>query len=161
MFMKILLVLVVIGFAVLLYFALKQQGEMIADGVIMKRKSDFPHYAEEFTLRTPDPQTVTEKVKAFDYTKTRTEMKGSTSNQVYKFAGTPDWTAQLYKKSEENGMSVYRFEFTHWKTSNGQPKGDLYMNMLETYLEKMFVELDENTEVRTEKLSVKSKHKIF
>ena len=154
---------------------------MVADGKIISRRTNFMENAEEFTLTVVEPERVTEAVKAIDYAEMRTKMQGSNEQQLFKFTGST-WSAQLHKLRDNgtqvvyrfeftnwkthNGMPqgtqvVYRFEFTNWKTHNGMPQDGLNMNKLTTAVEKIFLSLDPNTQVRTVPLEFKTKHSIL
>ena len=69
-----------------------------------------------------------------------------------------DWTAQLYRLSGDESQVTYRFEFTKWRDALSNAS---LMNMLMTAIEKLFLELDPNTQVRTVPLDVKTKHSFL
>ena len=142
----LLIVAAVMG--VVIYFAMKSHNKMVADGKIISRRTNFMESAEEFTLSAVDPARVTEAVKAIDYAEMRTKMQGSNEQQLFKFTGST-WSAQLHKLRDNGTQVVYRFEFTNWKTHNGMPQDGLNMNKLTTAVEKIFLSLDPNTQVRT------------
>ena len=154
----LLIVAAVMG--VVIYFAMKSHNKMVADGKIISRRTNFMESAEEFTLSAVDPAQVTEAVKAIDYAEMRTKMQGSSEQQLFKFTGST-WSAQLHKLSDNDTQVVYRFEFTNWKTHNGMPQDGLNMNKLTTAVEKIFLSLDPNTQVRTVPLEFKTKHSIL
>ena len=142
----LLVVAAVMG--VVIYFAMKSHNKMVADGKIISRRTNFMESAEEFTLSAVYPAQVTEAVKAIDYAEMRTKMQGSNEQQLFKFTGST-WSAQLHKLRDNGTQVVYRFEFTNWKTHNGMPQDGLNMNKLTTAVEKIFLSLDPNTQVRT------------
>lgn len=158
MWIFILFFVALMGFV--FYFSLKSQKQLLADGKIIGRRIDFMESAEEFTLSAVDPAQVTEAVKAIDYAEMRTKMQGSNEQQLFKFTGST-WSAQLHKLRDNGTQVVYRFEFTSWKTHNGMPRDALSMNKLTTAVEKIFLSLDPNTQVRTVPLEIKTKHSIL
>lgn len=158
MWIFILFIVALMGFV--FYFSLKSQKQMVADGKIISRRTNFMESAEEFTLSAVDPARVTEAVKAIDYAEMRTKMQGSNEQQLFKFTGS-NWTARLHRLSNDDAQTVYRFEFTSWKTHNGMPRDALNMNKLTTAVEKIFLSLDPNTQVRTVPLEFKTKHSIL
>ena len=151
----LLCVAAIMGVAI--YFSMKSHNKMVAEGKIIDRRTNFMENAEEFTLSSVDPAKVTEAIKAMDYADMHTHMQGSSVRQIFKFTGN-GWTAQLYRQSDDGAQSVYRFEFTNWKTHNGMPQDALNMNKLTTAVEKMFLVFDPNTQVRTIPLEYKTKH---
>ena len=149
----IVLLIVAAVMGVVIYFAMKSHNKMVADGKIISRRTNFMESAEEFTLSAVYPAQVTEAVKAIDYAEMRTKMQGSNEQQLFKFTGST---------LRDNGTQVvYRFEFTNWKTHNGMPQDGLNMNKLTTAVEKIFLSLDPNTQVRTVPLEFKTKHSIL
>ena len=160
----IVLLIVAAVMGVVIYFAMKSHNKMVADGKIISRRTNFStnfmESAEEFTLSAVYPAQVTEAVKAIDYAEMRTKMQGSNEQQLFKFTGST-WSAQLHKLRDNGTQVVYRFEFTNWKTHNGMPQDGLNMNKLTTAVEKIFLSLDPNTQVRTVPLEFKTKHSIL
>ena len=154
----VIIAAVLIGGAI--YIGVKRNKQLLAEGKIITRKSNFMENAEEFTLTAVEPEKVTEAVKAMDYAEMRTKMQGSNEQQLFKFTGTT-WAAQLHKLNDVGAQVVYRFEFTGWKTHNGMPENAVNMNKLTTAVEKMFLGFDPNTQVRTIPLEFKTKHSIF
>lgn len=144
----------------IIYIGVKRNQQLLAEGKIITRKSDFMENAEEFTFTAVEPEKITEAVKALDYNEMRTKMQGSSEKQLFKFTGTT-WAAQLHKMSDDGAQIVCRFEFTSWKTHNGMPENAVNMNKLMTAVEKMFLGFDPNTQVRTIPLEFKTKHSIF
>lgn len=156
----LLTVIVAAVMGVGIYISMKFQNKMVADGKIISRRTNFMESAEEFTLSAVDPAQVTEAVKALDYAEMHTKMQGSSEQQLFKFTGIT-WSAQLHKLRDNGTQVVYRFEFTNWKTQNGTPQYGIYMNMMMTAVEKIFLSLDPNTQVRTVPLEFKTKHSIL
>lgn len=76
------------------------------------------------------------------------DIKGNTSEGRLNFT-YGNWKAQLCRMSEEKNKSVFRFEFSEWKTHNGMPEYGLQMNRLATAIEKMFASFDENVQINT------------
>ena len=158
MWIFILFFVALMGFV--FYFSLKSQKQLLADGKIICRRIDFMESAEEFILTSVDPGSVTEAVKAMDYVDMRAKMQGNNEQQFFEFTGS-NWTARLHRLSNDDAQTVYRFEFTSWKTRNGMPCDALNMNKLTTAVEKIFLSLDPNTQVRTVPLEFKTKHSIL
>lgn len=154
----LLVTFVVLG--VLIYFSLQAHNKMVDEGKIISRRTNFMENAEEFTIKTVETEKITEAVKAMNYADMNTGMQGSSEQQLFKFSGST-WTAQLRKLSDDGTHMVYSFKFTSWKTHNGMPKDGLNMNKLTTAVEKIFLELDPEAQVRTVPMEIKTKHSIL
>ena len=152
----IVLSIFAVGFGVLFYYARKADKKMIAEGKIIYRRENFMENAEEFILAAVAPERVTEAVNALDYADMYTSMRGNSENQKFVFASNY-WGAQLYRISSDEDQVIYRFEFTNWQTRDDLAKNGLNMNKLTTAIEKVFLALDPNTQVRTVPLSFKTK----
>lgn len=147
--------------AILIAISLRAHNKMVANGEIISRDTKFMEKAELFTLNAPEPTAVSGRIKGFSvYEKGGISMKGSTEDQKYVFKAS-SWSAVLERQSVSDGKSVYRFQFVSWKTSNGMAQDSLNMNRLLTAIEKMFLEFDPQTQVGTELVDFKTKHKLF
>lgn len=147
-------------FIIAVVLALKKHNSLIESGEIAKRSTKFMEMAEIFTLNTPVNEEVSEKIKQFSCYSKGVGMKGSTVDQHYTFSGY-GWDAYLKRISAENSKSVYRFQFTNWKTSNGMPQDALNMNRLLTCIEKMFLSFDPDTQVQNEAVDFSTKRHLF
>lgn len=158
-----LAIILIIGFAILgviIYFSMRAHNKMVSEGQIISRRTNFMENAEEFTLVLADPDQVTQAVNALDYHAIHTEMKASSQQQIFQFKGS-SWTAQLRRLKEDRNQTLYRFEFTNWKTHNGMAQDALNMNRLTTAIEKAFLALDPDTQVRSVPLEFKTRHSIL
>lgn len=154
----LLVSLVLIGLAV--YLGAMARKKLLDAGKIIDRKKDFMEEAEEFALRVPDPAMVTDALRALNYAEFRCRMQEDGNQQIFQFTGS-GWAARLFRKDLQQGYSLYRFSFTNWKTRNGMPENALQMNQLLTAVEKMFLSIDPQTQVRSEPIQVKTKHNFF
>ena len=141
----VVLIVVAIGFSAW------WKGRLIGQGKIIQRASDFVEYAEIFTVRPIPNEEYAAALKALDLKKTGTSLEGNT--KAVKFTGAY-FSASIR-------CVVYRFEFDSWKTKYGRPSFENEMNMLLTTVEKMFVQLDPNTQVSTVKNEITTKRSIF
>jgi len=135
--------------------------KLLDNGEIIKRKMNFMKMAEVFTLITPDPHTVVEKIKSFPVIGKTVAAQWDEAKQYFEFNYYKSWTASMKKIKEDDGKSVYYFSFNHFKSNNGTPEGSLDANKLLTSLEKMFLEFDPNTQVHNEAVDFKTKHHFF
>lgn len=156
----VIIVVVIIIMAVAIYFSLQTHKKLVAEGKIVSRSKNFMENAEEFTLVAVEPEKVTEAIKALNYNEMRTQMQGSSEQQLFKFTGN-GWNAQLHRLEDNGTQVVYRFEFTHWKTHNGMAQDMMNMNKLLTAVEKMFLGFDSNTQVRSVALELKTKRSFL
>lgn len=134
------------------------KGRLIGQGKIIQRTSDFVEYAEIFTTRPIPNEEYAAALKALDLKKTCTSLEGNT--KAVKFTGSY-FSASIRCVEQTDTNSVYRFEFDSWKVKYGKASFENEMNMLLTMVEKMFVQLDPNTQVSTVKNEIKTKRSIF
>ncbi len=72
------------------------------------------------------------------------------------------WNARLYYTGEKDGKAVYCFEFLNWKVKDGLiVQGGMYMNMLVVAIEKMFLDIDPNTQVTDKRVDIKTKYRFY
>lgn len=136
----------------------KQNKQLISEGKMIRRDLRFAEKGEEFTSRVGSYKALAGKISSM-YSPCKIE--GNASPQVV-FTGST-YAARLYKVKfdEPSGIGIFRFEFTHWKSSGGVYENVNAMNVLMTSVEKCFLELDPNTGVSFYDLDFKTKHKVF
>ena len=157
----VVLIVVAIGFSAW------WKGRLIGQGKIIQRAKDFVEYAEIFTTRPIANEEYAAALKALDLKKTGTSLEGNT--KAVKFTGIYFsasirgiyFSASIRCVEQTETNSVYRFEFDSWKTKYGRPSFENEMNMLLTTVEKMFIQLDPNTQVSTVKNEITTKRSIF
>ena len=137
---------------------MQEKERLIGQGKIIQRAKDFVEYAEIFTTRPIANEEYVAALKALDLKKTGTSLEGNT--KAVKFTGIY-FSASIRCVEQTDTNSVYRFEFDSWKTKYGRPSFENEMNMLLTTVEKMFVQLDPNTQVSTVKNEITTKRSIF
>ena len=135
----------------------KANKQLIEEGKMIPRGNRYAEKGEEFTSKIGSMENLKEKLQNM-YLPCR--MEGNTS-QV-KFTGEK-FSARLYKVDfdEPSGIAIYRFEFTSWKTYRGMYEQNNSMNVLMTSVDKVFLELDPNTAVKSYDIDFKTKHSIF
>ncbi|MBR6119624.1 MAG: hypothetical protein IKQ04_04825 [Oscillospiraceae bacterium] len=159
MWFGILIAVVAIGIGAALGMKqAKQNKQLISEGKMIRRDLRFAEKGEEFTSRVGSYKALADKISSM-YSPCKIE--GNASTQVV-FTGST-YAARLYKLKfdEPSGIGIFRFEFTHWKSSGGVYENVNAMNVLMTSVEKCFLELDPNTGVRFYDLDFKTKHKVF
>ena len=159
MWFGILIAVVAIGIGAALGMKqAKQNKQLISEGKMIRRDLRFAEKGEEFTSRVGSYKALADKISSM-YSPCKIE--GNASTQVV-FTGST-YAARLYKLKfdEPSGIGIFRFEFTHWKSSGGVYENVNAMNVLMTSVEKCFLELDPNTGVRFYDLDFKTKHKLF
>ena len=159
MWFGILIAVVAIGIGVILGMKqAKQNKQLISEGKMIRRDLRFAEKGEEFTSRVGSYKALADKISSM-YSPCKIE--GNASTQVV-FTGST-YAARLYKVKydEPSGIGIFRFEFTHWKSSGGVYENVNAMNVLMTSVEKCFLELDPNTGVSFYDLDFKTKHKVF
>lgn len=148
-------------FLIAIIWALVAHNKMIASGEIVKRKMNFMEMAEVFTLNTPDPHLVVQKIQQFPVMGKTVGASWNENTQYFEFNHGKSWTASMSMQNADNGKSVYKFGFNSWRKNNGTPEGALDANKLLTSIEKMFLEFDPGTQVRNEAVNYKTKHSFF
>ena len=159
MWLGILIAVVAIGIGVALGMKqAKQNKQLISEGKMIRRDLRFAEKGEEFTSRVGSYKALADRISSM-YSPCKIE--GNASTQVV-FTGST-YAARLYKVKfdEPSGIGIFRFEFTHWKSSGGVYENVNAMNVLMTSVEKCFLELDPNTGVSFYDLDFKTKHKVF
>ena len=159
MWLGILIAAIAIGIGVALGMKqAKQNKQLISEGKMIRRDLRFAEKGEEFTSRVGSYKALADKISSM-YSPCKIE--GNASTQVL-FTGST-YAARLYKVKfdEPSGIGIFRFEFTHWKSSGGVYENVNAMNVLMTSVEKCFLELDPNTGVSFYDLDFKTKHKVF
>ena len=159
MWLGILIAVVAIGIGAALGMKqAKQNKQLISEGKMIRRDLRFAEKSEEFTSRVGSYKALADKISSM-YSPCKIE--GNASTQVV-FTGST-YAARLYKVKfdEPSGIGIFRFEFTHWKSSGGVYENVNAMNVLMTSVEKCFLELDPNTGVSFYDLDFKTKHKVF
>ena len=139
----------------------KKQKAMMNDGKIVRRAYGFQEKAEEFTLRSVTRDEVLQGIKEFGLKSMG--IKATYNESPFEFFFETNWKARLKEKSTDENQSVYTFEFLSWKTSGSLsvPEGQLVMNQLLTAVEKMFLKLDPETQVKTYPIKLKTKRSFF
>lgn len=159
MWLGILIAVVAIGIGVALGIKqAKQNKQLISEGKMIRRDLRFAEKGEEFTSRVGSYKALADKISSMH---SPCKIEGNASTQVV-FTGST-YAARLYKVKfdEPSGIGIFRFEFTHWKSSGGVYENVNAMNVLMTSVEKCFLELDPNTGVSFYDLDFKTKHKVF
>lgn len=157
---------IIVGFALLgyvIYKNVKQERQMTSEGKIINRSHRFIEQAEDFTIICDDPAIVSGKLESLPLSEMNVKMAFD-GQHVFQFSFTHpsgNWTAVLHRIDAPAGQLAYSFNFTHWKVSDLGVIGELQMNMLLTAIEKMFLSIDPNTQVKTRLLETKTSHKFF
>lgn len=158
--MTIAIVLGIIVLGITIYVGYQRNKTLKAEEKIIDRNIRFIEEGEEFTLLISDKNIVTQKIKNLPYNDIGVSMNGNSDKQIFNFSSTY-FTAQLSLKESSSDKSVYAFSFTGWRERNGVAVELLKMNMLLTAIEKAFLSIDPNTQVRTWKIDFNTKTSIF
>lgn len=153
------IIVILISGAIFFYIYQRHQ-KLIDSGKIISRTHDFVEKAEDFVLTLDDPGEVTRRLQEISYVEMKASMRIENGGRSFQFTGNT-WSAKLYRKNDEDGKSVYSFQYLNWKTHNGGIMYGDHMNMLLTAIEKMFLSIDPNTKVKTRLLETKTSHDFF
>ena len=154
----IILVLLISG--ALFYYMYQRHKKLVDSGKVIDRERNFVEKAEDFILTLEAPAQVAERLQSLPYSEMKASMRSEGSGQTFLFTGST-WSAKLYRKNDDTRKAVYSFQYLNWKTHNGGIMYEDHMNMLLTSIEKMFLSIDPNTQVKTRLLETKTSHKFF
>lgn len=151
----------VLAFAVggaLLWMMHTRYKKLAAEGKVVRRSSRFQEEAEDFICSMERAEQVAERIRQLPYA----EMKISLDvrgGQSFQFAGIR-WRAELCFREIKDGKHVYTFQFLNWNMHNGMLMHEAQMNMLLTAVEKMFLDIDPDTQVQTRLVETKTRHHL-
>ena len=154
------IVVVAVIVAGALWYGMQKGNKLRSEGKIINRKFDFYEEGKEFTLTLDNPDLLVQRLEAVPYSEMKLSMKSDSQRHFFSFVSA-NFEAQLWRKSADSEKSVYCFQFNNWKTYNGIALGGAEMNMLLTSIEKLFLSIDRNTQVRAWELETKTKHSFF
>ncbi len=154
----IILVLLISG--ALFFYMYQRHKKLVDSGKVIERDRNFTEKAEDFVLSLETPGEVEKRLQTLPYAEMKTSMRLTDGGRSFLFTGST-WSARLCRKNDESGKAVYSFQYLNWKTYNGGVMYEDLMNMLLTSIEKMFLSIDPNTQVRTRLLETKTSHKFF
>lgn len=161
MALAILVILLAIGIGVAVGMKqVKASNQLMDEGRVVRRTNNWLKSAEEFTLTGGDFARVVQGVQAADLSGTGLNATKSDAEQAVGFKSST-WSAILSKEDDAGDKNVYDFHFVAWHEHNGVPQDALAMNVLLTAVEKLFLAIDPNTQVRTTPIKVKTKTDFF
>ena len=142
-------------------YGLSKHKKLVGEGQITDRNTDFAEYVYEFTSKIGSVRTLTDAIHSLDYNKIGADMEGDIYQQRFQF-GNSKFRAILICTAydEPSGIAVYRFQFTQFRTNGSIPSDSLTMNKLLTQIEKVFLSLDPNTDVKHYRSDLKSKYSL-
>ena len=141
----------------LIVYAFRRDHKLQSEGKIVTRKRNFVEEATEFILLA-DSSSVAEELQKLPYPDMKLSMNARSDGKSFDFfCPRWNWKARLFLKDTEGDKAVYCFEFLEWKVNGSMTIGDVYMNMLLTGVEKMFLSLDPHTQVQTRLIGTKIK----
>lgn len=127
-------------------------------GKIVNRKRKYVEEAQEFILVLADLSIVAKKLQELSYQEMKVAVNSGDNHSFHFSCARYNWDARLYIKGNEGDKTIYCFEFLNWQQNGSIPIGELYMNLLLTAIEKMFLSIDPDTQVQTRLLEVKTRH---
>lgn len=154
------LLLVLLLSAAVFYYMYQRHKKLVDSGKVIERERNFVEKAEDFVLTSEVPDEVSRRLQSLPYAEMKASMRVADGGQSFLFTGST-WSAKLFRKNDEAGKAVYSFQYLNWKTRDGGVMYEDHMNMLLTSIEKMFLSIDPNTQVRTRLLETKTSHKFF
>ena len=153
--MVIAIIIGVVIFIVAVIIGQQRGKNLEAEGKIIMRDISFIEYAEIFTLANADFKIVAAELQTTSFEGTGASI--GVNGLTVTIRSSHGWSAQLCELQSSDNMNKYHFQFTGWQTHRGVPMRLDTMNIFLTAIEKMFLNLDSNTKVETERFKTKSK----
>ena len=134
-----------------------------AEGILVDRPTRFAESGEEFTAKVGSVDELDKAISGMLIPK-GVSVQTAKNNESIRFDFISTYfAAVLYSKETNNdqGKSIYRFEFLKWKEGDfGYLSGDK-MNALLTSVEKTFMSIDPETRSTFYKMDFKIKTSLF
>ena len=144
--------------AVVSVICVKRSQQLMESGKIIRRQMNFWENAEYFLTAAPYAQ-LRAAVMSTDFSDCGIAVTPDLNGQAQiLFRCRHGWNALLRWQGSRDGQSLYMFHFPAWRRSRyGAPYGVNQMNMAETRLERIFLNLDPETRVESRRLQVKTR----
>jgi len=157
-----IILIAVVGVGVILGVKQAQRNkELYESGKMTKRNYTITDEAEEFTLVGADFSNVSRAIDSYNFADYRISVSPNKGNQSFTFV-CKTWQAGLRQKNDADGKNIWYFSFMNWKEDRyGLPEDVTEMNILVTGIEKIFLSIDPNTEVKNTPIQTKTKTKFF
>ena len=153
-----IILIAVVGVGVILGVTqAKKNKELYESGKMTKRNYKITDEAEEFTLVGADFSSVSRAIDSYNFADYRISVSPNKGNQSFTFV-CKTWQAGLRRKSDADGKNIWYFSFLNWKEDRYRlPEDVTEMNILVTGIEKIFLSIDPNTEVKNIPIQTKTK----
>ena len=140
----------------------KRNRKLMEAGKIVQRPNRFWENAEYF-LTAASYEELREAILNTDFSDCGLEIRPDLDGrEQILFRCRHGWNALLRWQGSREGWNVFMFHFPAWRTSRyGAPYGVNQMNMIETRLERIFLSLDEQTQVESRRLQTKTKTRFI
>ena len=155
--MEILIVFAVVF--VVIFLVMKQKSDrLFEEGKTIKRKDLFYEKRHIFTVKNAPWDLVVKKATSLNIPEAKVTVypnNGGYREILYKSAYS--WNAKLDQIEEGEDANVYQFEFSEYIARSGGLPNMIPMNVMQTAIEKMFLELDPQATVEAHEIKRKTK----
>ncbi len=141
------------------YLYYRGQQELLRTGRIIKRQAHFWEDSELLYSAASYPDVLAALEKT-DFSFCGVHISANVGGRARVLFERLGWKAALDYYGENSGEHAYAFQFLSWKVRNYAAQDTTNMNMLQTAVEKMFLQLDPDTEAEIRRSKVKTKTEI-
>lgn len=129
---------------------------LIEEGKIIDRGTGFYENAETFTTSATYDE-IEKSVRGTSFSDCSVDILYYPDSKSILFKSSHAWNATIKYAGTQNGKNVFQFSFPTWRTHKGVPYRIDTMNMMETSIEKIFLSIDPQTTVVSQKQKYKTK----
>ncbi len=144
--------------AIVSVICVKRNKKLLDSGKIVKRQMNFWENAEYF-LSAAGYEQLRDAILHTDFSDCGLSVTPDLDGQAQiLFRCKHGWNALLRWQGCRDGQNLFMFHFPAWRSSRyGAPYGVNQMNMIETRLERIFLNLDPDTRVESRRMQTKTK----
>ena len=160
------LIVLILVLVYIIMYRIKQNRELTEEGKIIKREGAFVDEISVFKVQDVSFDELQEAVDKLDYDETNVTRRIVHKDEQYiEFQSSGQnliggWIAIIETVDSEDKKDTYRFYFSDYRTYNNTPPY-ITMNVMLTLVEKMFLELDHEATVKTERIKRETKADFF
>lgn len=162
-FGAVILPIIVVLFIAALIYSRKRRNNLIDEGKMIQRENKFWDKSETFTVNGVTLAEIFEKLPANDLKQNvgQYELQSDKNRIVFVHNGYEEsYTGTLSLISANGGVNTYRLLINQYKTKHTNPN-ELSLNVLYTSVEKVFLGIDPNIQVKTDYIDRKVTHSLF
>lgn len=162
-FGAVIIPIIVVLFIAALIYSRKRRNKLIDEGKMIQRENKFWDKSETFTVNGVTLAEIFEKLPANDLKQNvgQYELQSDKNRIVFVHNGYEEsYTGTLTLIAANDGANTYRLLINQYKTKHTNPN-ELSLNVLYTSVEKVFLGIDPNIQVKTDYVDRKVTHSLF